>query len=211
MWTGITIFILAYIAIASEKVDKTIAAMIGAGLMVAFHVADFTEMLGKVDLNVLGLLIGMMIIVNVMATTGVFEYLAVLIARQTRGNGVLVTVEFLLATAIISAFMDNVTTIILMAPITILITQLLGLPTVPVLILEALFSNIGGTATLVGDPPNILIGASCNLSFNDFIINLAPVVLLIMAVCLGAHIILKVCKSNLRLNHPELCRMTCGV
>ena len=186
MWTGITIFILAYIAIASEKVDKTIAAMIGAGLMVAFHVADFTEMLGKVDLNVLGLLIGMMIIVNVMATTGVFEYLAVLIARQTRGNGVLVTVEFLLATAIISAFMDNVTTIILMAPITILITQLLGLPTVPVLILEALFSNIGGTATLVGDPPNILIGASCNLSFNDFIINLAPVVLLIMVVCLGA-------------------------
>ena len=190
MWTGITIFILAYIAIASEKVDKTIAAMIGAGLMVAFHVADFTEMLGKVDLNVLGLLIGMMIIVNVMATTGVFEYLAVLIARQTRGNGVLVTVEFLLATAIISAFMDNVTTIILMAPITILITQLLGLPTVPVLILEALFSNIGGTATLIGDPPNILIGASCNLSFNDFIINLAPVVLLIMAVCLGAVVLL---------------------
>ena len=190
MWTGITIFILAYIAIASEKVDKTIAAMIGAGLMVAFHVADFTEMLGKVDLNVLGLLIGMMIIVNVMATTGVFEYLAVLIARQTRGNGVLVTVEFLLATAIISAFMDNVTTIILMAPITILITQLLGLPTVPVLILEALFSNIGGTATLVGAPPNILIGASCNLSFNDFIINLAPVVLLIMAVCLGAVVLL---------------------
>ena len=190
MWTGITIFILAYIAIASEKVDKTIAAMIGAGLMVAFHVADFTEMLGKVDLNVLGLLIGMMIIVNVMATTGVFEYLAVLIARQTQGNGVLVTVEFLLATAIISAFMDNVTTIILMAPITILITQLLGLPTVPVLILEALFSNIGGTATLVGDPPNILIGASCNLSFNDFIINLAPVVLLIMVVCLGAVVLL---------------------
>ena len=190
MWTGITIFILAYLAIASEKVDKTIAAMIGAGLMVAFHVADFTEMLGKVDLNVLGLLIGMMIIVNVMATTGVFEYLAVLIARQTRGNGVLVTVEFLLATAIISAFMDNVTTIILMAPITILITQLLGLPTVPVLILEALFSNIGGTATLVGDPPNILIGASCNLSFNDFIINLAPVVLLIMVVCLGAVVLL---------------------
>ena len=190
MWTGITIFILAYLAIASEKVDKTIAAMIGAGLMVAFHVADFTEMLGKVDLNVLGLLIGMMIIVNVMATTGVFEYLAVLIARQTRGNGVLVTVEFLLATAIISAFMDNVTTIILMAPITILITQLLGLPTVPVRILEALFSNIGGTATLVGDPPNILIGASCNLSFNDFIINLAPVVLLIMVVCLGAVVLL---------------------
>ena len=190
MIAGIVIFVLAYIAIASEKIDKTIAAMLGAGLMVVFKVAGFNDMLGKVDLNVLGLLVGMMIIVNIMATTGVFEYLAVQIARQTKGNGVLVTVEFLLATAIVSAFMDNVTTVILMAPVTILITQLLGLPTVPVLILEALFSNIGGTATLVGDPPNILIGASCNLSFNDFIINLAPVVLLIMAVCLGAVVLL---------------------
>ena len=190
MIAGIVIFVLAYIAIASEKIDKTIAAMLGAGLMVVFKVAGFNDMLGKVDLNVLGLLVGMMIIVNIMATTGVFEYLAVQIARQTKGNGVLVTVEFLLATAIVSAFMDNVTTVILMAPVTILITQLLGLPTVPVLILEALFSNIGGTATLVGDPPNILIGASCNLSFNDFIINLAPVVLLIMVVCLGAVVLL---------------------
>ncbi len=190
MATGIVIFILAYILIASEKVDKTIAAMLGAGLMIACRVAGFSEILGKVDLNVLGLLIGMMIIVNIMATTGVFEYLAVRIARQTRGNGVLVTLEFLVATAVISAFMDNVTTIILMAPITILITQLLGLPTVPVLILEAIFSNIGGTATLVGDPPNILIGASCNLSFNEFLVNLGPAVLLIMAVMLAAVLLL---------------------
>ena len=218
MWTGITIFILAYIAIASEKVDKTIAAMIGAGLMVAFHVADFTEMLGKVDLNVLGLLIGMMIIVNVMATTGVFEYLAVLIARQTRGNGVLVTVEFLLATAIISAFMDNVTTIILMAPITILITQLLGLPTVPVLILEALFSNIGGTATLVGDPPNILIGASCGLSFNDFLINLTPIIVVITLAILGIVVVFmgKRLRSNpeavaqVQLTEPRLAILDAG-
>ena len=128
MIAGLVIFVLAYIAIASEKIDKTIAAMLGAGLMVVFKVAGFNDMLGKVDLNVLGLLVGMMIIVNIMATTGVFEYLAVQIARQTKGNGVLVTVEFLLATAIVSAFMDNVTTVILMAPVTILITQLLGLP-----------------------------------------------------------------------------------
>ena len=95
MIAGIVIFVLAYIAIASEKIDKTIAAMLGAGLMVVFKVAGFNDMLGKVDLNVLGLLVGMMIIVNIMATTGVFEYLAVQIARQTKGNGVLVTVEFL--------------------------------------------------------------------------------------------------------------------
>ncbi len=188
MWTGIIIFTLAYLLIASEKVDKTIAAMLGAGAMVAFRVADFNAMLGKVDLNVLGLLVGMMIIVNILATTGVFEYLAVQIARQSKGNGVVVTMEFLLATAVISAFMDNVTTVILMAPVTILITQLLALPTVPILILEAILSNVGGTATLIGDPPNILIGASCNLSFNDFLINLTPVVLVIIVVTIAGAI-----------------------
>ena len=196
MWIGVAIFAAAYLFIASEKVDKTIAAMLGAGLMIALGVAGFNDMLGKIDLNVLGLLIGMMVIVNIMATTGVFEYLAVKIARQTKGNGVLVVMEFLLATAFISAFMDNVTTVILMAPVTILITQLLRLPTVPILIMEAIFSNIGGTATLIGDPPNILIGASCNLSFNDFLINLTPVVLIVMAVTLG--VVLLQMRKNLR-------------
>ena len=196
MWIGVAIFAAAYLFIASEKVDKTIAAMLGAGLMIAFGVAGFNDVLGKIDLNVLGLLIGMMVIVNIMATTGVFEYLAVKIARQTKGNGVLVVMEFLLATAFISAFMDNVTTVILMAPVTILITQLLRLPTVPILIMEAIFSNIGGTATLIGDPPNILIGASCNLSFNDFLINLTPVVLIVMAVTLG--VVLLQMRKNLR-------------
>ena len=196
MWIGVAIFAAAYLFIASEKVDKTIAAMLGAGLMIALGVAGFNDMLGKIDLNVLGLLIGMMVIVNIMATTGVFEYLAVKIARQTKGNGVLVVMGFLLATAFISAFMDNVTTVILMAPVTILITQLLRLPTVPILIMEAIFSNIGGTATLIGDPPNILIGASCNLSFNDFLINLTPVVLIVMAVTLG--VVLLQMRKNLR-------------
>ena len=196
MWIGVAIFAAAYLFIASEKVDKTIAAMLGAGLIIALGVAGFNDMLGKIDLNVLGLLIGMMVIVNIMATTGVFEYLAVKIARQTKGNGVLVVMEFLLATAFISAFMDNVTTVILMAPVTILITQLLRLPTVPILIMEAIFSNIGGTATLIGDPPNILIGASCNLSFNDFLINLTPVVLIVMAVTLG--VVLLQMRKNLR-------------
>ena len=182
---GAIIFVATYILIASEKVDKAIAAILGAGAMVICGVAGFPDMLAKIDLNVLGLLVGMMIIVNLMATTGVFEWVAVQIARQTKGNGVLIAVEFMLATAFISAFMDNVTTVILMAPVTILITQLLGLPTVPILIMEAIFSNIGGTATLIGDPPNILIGASCNLSFNDFLLNLTPVVLVIALVTVG--------------------------
>ncbi|MBS1371014.1 MAG: ArsB/NhaD family transporter [Lentisphaeria bacterium] len=196
MWVGVAIFAAAYVLIASEVIEKTIAAMLGAGLMVVFGVAGFTDMLGKVDLNVLGLLIGMMVIVNIMATTGVFEFLAVKIARQTRGNGVLVVMEFMLATAFISAFMDNVTTVILMAPVTILITQLLRLPTVPILIMEAIFSNIGGTATLIGDPPNILIGASCGLSFNDFLLNLTPAVLVVTAVTLA--IVLFQMRKNLK-------------
>jgi len=196
MWVGVIVFAVAYLFIASEKVDKTIAAMLGAGLMVVLAVADFSDMLGKIDLNVLALLIGMMVIVNIMATTGVFEYLAVTIARQTRGNGLLVVLEFLVTTAVVSAFMDNVTTVILMAPVTILIAQLLRLPVVPILTLEAVFSNIGGTATLIGDPPNILIGASCGLSFNDFLLNLTPVVLIVMAVSLV--IILFTMRKHLR-------------
>ena len=185
MWTGIIIFIITYLFIASEKIDKAIAAILGASAMVVLGVASFPAMLTKVDLNVLALLIGMMIIVNIMATTGVFEWIAVKIARQTKGNGILVVIEFLLATAFVSAFMDNVTTVILMAPVTILITQLLRMPTVPILIMEAIFSNIGGTATLIGDPPTMLIGATCGLSFNQFILNMTPVIIIISAVILG--------------------------
>ncbi len=181
---GIAIFAVVYFFIATEKIDKAIAAMLGAGTMALFGVAKVPDMMSKVDLNVLGLLIGMMIIVNIMASSGVFEWVAVMIARQTRGNGVLILIEFMLATGFISAFMDNVTTVILMAPVTILICQFLRLPVVPLLILEAIFSNIGGTATLIGDPPNILIGASCGLSFNDFLINLTPVILVTTVVLL---------------------------
>ncbi len=174
---GVAIFALAYILIATEKVEKAVAAILGAGVMAGCGVARVPAMLDKIDLNVLGLLIGMMIIVNIMASSGVFEWIAVVIARHSKGNGVLIVVEFMLATAFVSAFMDNVTTVILMAPVTILICQFLRLPVTPILILEAIFSNIGGTATLIGDPPNILIGASCNLSFNDFLFNLAPIVI----------------------------------
>lgn len=196
MILSIVVFLVAYALIASEKIEKAIAAILGAGAMVFLGAADFEFMLGKVDLNVLALLVGMMIIVNIMATTGVFEWLAIKIAKQTKGNGVLVVLEFLVATAVVSAVMDNVTTVILMTPVTILIGQLLRLPVVPILICEAIFSNIGGTATLIGDPPNILIGASCGLSFNDFLFNLTPVVALIGTVCLVA--ILWRLRSSLR-------------
>jgi Na+/H+ antiporter NhaD/arsenite permease-like protein len=181
---------VVYFFIATEIVDKTIAALIGAGLMIGLHLIGYEEALHAIDLNVLFLLIGMMIVVNTLTDTGVFEWLAIKLARLAKGNGLLIAVFFMLLTAFLSAFLDNVTTVILMAPITILLCQLLEIPAVPILIMEAVFSNIGGTATLVGDPPNILIGSQTALSFNDFLANLSPVVLVIVVVLLGLMVLM---------------------
>jgi Na+/H+ antiporter NhaD/arsenite permease-like protein len=190
MFIVIAIFLITYFFIASEKIDKTIAALLGALAVIFCHAAPFEELLGKIDLNVIALLVGMMMIVNILATTGVFEWIAVKIARQSQGNIVVILIAFMVVTAVLSAFLDNVTTVILIAPITILIAQILEISAVPLLIMEAIFSNIGGTSTLVGDPPNIIIGSRCGVSFNAFLVNLGPVVLIIMAVslvivCLG--------------------------
>lgn len=178
------IFFLTYVLIASEKVDKTLAALMGAVVMVVARVVPYDDALRAIDMNVIFLLLGMMVIVGVMAQTGVFEWLAIHLARLARGDGLVIMCSFLLMTAVISAFLDNVTTVILIAPLTILVTQILEIPTKPLLVLEAIFSNIGGTATLVGDPPNILIGTKANLSFNAFIMNLSPIVLIVLAVSL---------------------------
>jgi len=184
MIVAIIIFSLTYVLIASEKVDKTLAALLGAVVMIVSRSVPYSEALTAIDMNVIFLLMGMMMIVGVMAQTGVFEWLAIHLARLARGNGLFIMCSFLLMTAVVSAFLDNVTTIILVAPLTILVTQILEIPTKPLLILEAIFSNIGGTATLVGDPPNILIGAKSHLSFNAFIVNLSPIILIVLAVSL---------------------------
>lgn len=185
MTTALVIFAITYALIASEKIDKTVAAMLGAAAVVLFGQIDYKEALSRIDLNVIYLLVGMMIIVQVLATTGVFEWVAVSVARKAGGRGLPLLALLLLATAAFSAFLDNVTTVILIAPVTILITQILELPAAPFLILEAVFSNIGGTATLVGDPPNVLIGSQTHLTFNDFLVHLTPVVLVIMAATLA--------------------------
>jgi Na+/H+ antiporter NhaD/arsenite permease-like protein len=180
----IIVFLIAYVFIATEWVDKTMAALVGAGVVIFMHFIDYEAALHAVDLNVLFLLIGMMVIVGILSETGVFEWLSIKLARLSKGNGTAILIGLLALTAVLSAFLDNVTTVILIAPITILLTQILEIPTVPILILEAIFSNIGGTATLVGDPPNILIGSKTAFGFNDFLINLGPVVLVILAVLL---------------------------
>jgi len=185
MLIPILLFLLIYFFIATEIIDKTIAALIGAGLMIGLHFVHYEDALHAIDLNVIFLLIGMMVVVNTLTDTGVFEWLAIKLARLAKGNGLVIAVLFMVLTAVLSAFLDNVTTVILMAPITILLCQLLEMPAVPVLIMEAVFSNIGGAATLIGDPPNILIGSQTHLSFNDFILNMTPPVLVIMVLLLG--------------------------
>jgi len=190
MLLPILVFLVVYFFIATEIVDKTIAALIGAGLMIGLHFIGYEEALHAIDMNVLFLLIGMMIVVNTLTDTGVFEWLAIKLARLAKGNGLVLAVFFMLLTAVLSAFLDNVTTVILMAPITILLCQLLEIPAVPILIMEAVFSNIGGTATLVGDPPNILIGSQTHLSFNDFLINLSPPVVIMIAVLLTVMVVM---------------------
>ena len=182
MIISIIIFALTYILIVSEKVDKSVAALLGACAVLFMHNAPYGELMGKVDLNVIFLLVGMMICMDILARTGVFEWVAIVVAQKARGNGLLIVCAFMAITAFVSAFLDNVTTVILIAPVTILIAQMLEIRAVPILIMEAIFSNIGGTATLIGDPPNIIIGSQVKLSFNDFLYNLSPVIVIVTIV-----------------------------
>lgn len=189
MTGALIIFGLTYALIASEKVDKSAAAIWGAAAVILFRLVPYDHALKSIDLNVIFLIVGMMLVTNVLWRTGLFEWIAIVIAKQAKGSGVLILTEFVIVTAVVSSLLDNVTTVILIAPITILVTQILEIPTVPFLILEAVFSNIGGTATLVGDPPNILIGSASHLTFNDFIVNLTPLVLILL-VCGAAFMLL---------------------
>jgi Na+/H+ antiporter NhaD/arsenite permease-like protein len=187
---AIGIFLGAYVLIATERwASRTAAALGGAALVLAFgisdvHAAFFDEHTG-VDWNVVFLLFGMMVIVSVMRETGVFEYLAIWAAKRAGGRPYRLMVLLVLITAVASALLDNVTTVLLVAPVTILVCQRLRLPVVPFLLAEVFASNIGGTATLIGDPPNIIIASRGGLTFNDFLIHLAPVVGVLIIVLLG--------------------------
>jgi Na+/H+ antiporter NhaD/arsenite permease-like protein len=182
------IFLLAYALIVSEKVHKTVVALVGASLVLLLKILDqheafYSETFG-VDYNVIFLLIGMMIIINIMKDTGVFQWLAIKSAKAARGEPVRLMVILSVVTAIVSAFLDNVTTVLLIAPVTLLICEALEVDPFPFLLSEILSSNIGGTATLIGDPPNIMIASKADLTFMDFILNLTPGILLVMIVYL---------------------------
>lgn len=176
------ILIITYIVLFSEKLNRAIAAIIGAGLMIFSGVLTQHEALKGIDFNTLILLTGMMIIVGIAEKSGVFKFLALWAVQKAKVNprGLLVVLAFI--TAIFSAVLDNVTTVLLIVPVTLQITRKLDLDPYPYLILEIFSSNIGGTATLIGDPPNILIGSAINLSFMDFVDELTPMVLITMLV-----------------------------
>lgn len=171
---GILIFIIAYIAIVSEKIHRMIVAVFGAGLMVLFHVLSQEEALASIDFNTLGLLIGMMILVIIIRQTGVFQYLAIKSAKIAKGSPTKILIYFSAITAIASGLLDNVTTVLLIVPVTLVICDTLKINPVPFVVAEIMSSNIGGAATLIGDPPNIMIGGATGLGFIDFFVNLAP-------------------------------------
>jgi Na+/H+ antiporter NhaD/arsenite permease-like protein len=180
---AIATFLIALAIIASEKLHRTNVALLGAAIVVLF-VGDFSQeqAIESVDFNTIGLLVGMMILVYLTQQTGVYDYVAIRAGQLSGGRSFAVTMSLAAITAILSAFLDNLTTILLIAPITFLLADALDIDAVPLLIIEVMASNIGGTATLIGDPPNIIIAGATGLSFNAFIVNLAPIVIVTFAV-----------------------------
>jgi Na+/H+ antiporter NhaD/arsenite permease-like protein len=188
-WLAVAAFAAAYVLIATEWVHRVAAALGGATVMLLIGATDgehaFFSQDAGIDWNVIFLLIGMMLIVAVVQRTGLFEYVAIWAAKRARGRPFRVMTILVVVTAVASAVLDNVTTVLLIAPVTFLVCERLAVPVTPFLIAEAMASNIGGTATLVGDPPNIIIASRAGLSYNDFLIHLAPLVALLLVVFVG--------------------------
>nr|WP_246461903.1 ArsB/NhaD family transporter [Nocardia transvalensis] len=179
---AVLVFAAAYVLIATERIHKTKAALGGAALVLGVGVVGSSDIFFShdtgIDWNVVFLLFGMMIIVGVLRQTGVFEYTAIWAAKRAKGSPLRVMILLTLITAVASAFLDNVTTVLLIAPVTLLVCERLDISPTPFLIAEVLASNIGGAATLIGDPPNIIIGSRAGLAFNDFLVHLTPLVII---------------------------------
>ncbi len=184
MWTAVAIFIATYGVVLTERINRAIVAVIGAGLMVLLGVMTQEQAVHSVDANTIGLLLGMMILVAVMKESGVFQYVAIKSAKVVKAEPMKMLVVFALVTAVFSALLDNVTTVLLTTPVILLITRELNVKPYPYLFTSILASNIGGAATLIGDPPNIMIGSAAHLGFSDFIVNVAPASVFIMAATL---------------------------
>ena len=181
---AIALFVIVMLAIMTEKLHRSLAAITGAMLVLALHVMPFDAAMEHIDFNTLGVLLGMMLFVSVVKLSGVFEFLAIKCARLAKGDPWKIMLLFVLLTAVLSAFLDNVTTVLLIGPMTLTVCKLLDINPIPFFMTEILASNIGGTATLIGDPPNIMIGSAAGYSFFDFILYDAPAVVIILAAVL---------------------------
>jgi len=182
MWVSTCILAITYATIMSEKINRAIVALVGAGVMILVGVLDQEEAIKGVDWNTIGLLTGMMILVSISRRSGMFQYLAVWSAQAAKAHPAGILFILQITTAVLSAFLDNVTTVLLIVPVTLAISKTLKVPAYPYLFAEIFASNIGGTATLIGDPPNILIGSQAGLSFNEFVYHLTPVIVVVMVV-----------------------------
>ncbi len=187
-WLALAVFIGVYVLLATERVHRVAAALGGAVVVLATGVVNtqdafFSERTG-IAWDVLALLLGMMVIVGILRQTGIFEYLAIWAVKRSRGRRLPALLLLLVITAVASAFLDNVTTVVLLTPVTLLVCERLAMAPVPVLIAEVLASNIGGAATLIGDPPNIIIASRSGLTFNDFLAHMLPIVVVVLAVLL---------------------------
>ena len=176
---AIAVFLVTYALIISEKIHRTVAALLGAVLLVVLGIMAPEKAVRAIDFNTIGLLVGMMIIVGITGKTGLFEYLGIKSAKLVRGEPVRLIAALSLVTAVLSALLDNVTTILFMLPVTFTIARRLEVSPLPFVVAEVIASNVGGTATLIGDPPNIMIGSATGLGFMDFIVNLTPVVVVV--------------------------------
>jgi len=182
VWFAGSLFVITYILIVTERLNRAVISMMAAALMIISGVLTQKAAVQGVDFNTIGLLTGMMIIVGITKDSGVFQYLAIRSAKVVKADPWGILVMLMLVTALLSALLDNVTTVLLIAPITLLITDTLKIPAYPYLFAEIFASNIGGTATLIGDPPNIMIGSATGLGYNDFLFNLAPISIFILLV-----------------------------
>ena len=190
LWVSTALLLMTYAVIMTEKVNRAVVALLGAGLMICLGVLNQESAIRGVDFNTIALLTGMMILVNITRKSGVFQYVAFWSARRAEGVPWKLMVMLSVVTAVLSALLDNVTTVLLVTPVTLMVARELEVSAYPFLFAEVFASNIGGTSTLIGDPPNILIGSATGLSFNDFAQNLGPVVVVIRGLQLVAtHVI----------------------